>query len=77
MIGERTDRAEIETDGDRWAIGRLIPPEARGAKGEIKKNIEKVNRRKQERNAEKNGIKKGKYKEEKESIGKGKGRKEK
>ncbi len=43
MIGERTDGAEIETDGDRWAIGRLIPPEAKGAKGEIKKNIERVN----------------------------------
>ncbi len=46
MIGERTEGAEIETDGDRWAIGRLILPEARGAKGEIKKNIEKVNRKK-------------------------------
>jgi hypothetical protein len=43
LIGERTDGAEIETDGDRWAIGRLIPPEAKGAKGEIKKNIERVN----------------------------------
>ncbi len=42
MIDWRTDRGsrEIETDGDRWEIGRLIPPEARGAKGEIKKDRE-------------------------------------
>jgi hypothetical protein len=48
LIGERTDGAEVETDGDRREIGRLILPEARGAKGEIK-NIEKVNRKKAEK----------------------------
>ncbi len=39
MIGERTEGAEIETDGDRWEIGRLILPEAMGR--------QKVNRKKE------------------------------
>jgi hypothetical protein len=42
LIGERTEGAEIQTDGDRWEKGRLILPEARGAQGEKKKKHREI-----------------------------------